>query len=333
MATEIVGQLLDDGHEVHGTVRSKTSSDSAKNLEALAKEIGNGKLVLHEADLLVDGSFDACVSGRDYVLHTASVFKLAVDDIKKDLIDPAIDGTFNVLKSVNRTASVKRTILTATYCTIWSFCDSEAWSCPKQQKPKNGEYFNEDDWATTLYPDGGLAYDGSQAYCRSKVEQDKAAREFADLNKLDLVTIHPSLVVGPPRGKRADGVSMAIMMGMAGGTLVHQVFPGCDLRDLAVAHIKAAIVPEAKGRYLVTNAHIPTDLEIWKCLKEAYPSMELGDEPKPTEPHWMRASSERTEKELLGRPLTPLCKTWADAVGAMIKGGHAVNTGVLKDEL
>lgn len=49
--------------------------------------------MLHEADLLVEGAYDECVAGRDYVLHTAAAFNLAPGDIEKELIEPAIRGT------------------------------------------------------------------------------------------------------------------------------------------------------------------------------------------------------------------------------------------------
>ena len=75
--------------------------------------------MLHEADLLVESAYDECVAGRDYVLHTAAAFNLAPGDIDKELIEPAIRGTHNVLRSVNRTESVKRTVLTSTMCSIW----------------------------------------------------------------------------------------------------------------------------------------------------------------------------------------------------------------------
>ena len=119
VAQEIVAQLLEAGFEVHGTVRSLAKTETVQPLRDTAKVIGKGKLVLHEADLLVEGAYDECVAGRDFVMHTAAAFNLAPDDIEKDLIEPAIRGTHNVLRSVNRTASVKRTVLTATMCSIW----------------------------------------------------------------------------------------------------------------------------------------------------------------------------------------------------------------------
>lgn len=123
---------------------------------------------------------------------------------------------------------------------------------------------------------------------------------------------------------------MYVMKAFAAGSLMHQVFPHSDIRDVARTHIKAATAPEASGRYIVASGpHIPTDHELWTCLKQAYPAMELGSEPEVAEPHWFRTSSKRAE-ELLGHALTPLCKSWADAVGTIIHKGYAVNAGMKK---
>ena len=81
VAQEIVAQLLEGGFEVHGTVRSLHDT-AVQPLHDTAKAIGKGKLVLHEADLLIDGSYDECVAGRDFVMHTAAVFNLAPTNIE-----------------------------------------------------------------------------------------------------------------------------------------------------------------------------------------------------------------------------------------------------------
>ena len=54
--------------------------------------------------------------GADYVFHTASPFIRDVTDPKKQLIEPAVGGTKNVLFSVAKnTDSIKRVILTSSF--------------------------------------------------------------------------------------------------------------------------------------------------------------------------------------------------------------------------
>lgn len=58
------------------------------------------------------------MKGCELVFHTASPFINMVKDPQKDLVDPALIGTKNVLGSVNRTASVRRVVLTSSCAAI-----------------------------------------------------------------------------------------------------------------------------------------------------------------------------------------------------------------------
>ena len=73
MATELIHQLLAKGYYVRGTVRSTAAKDKVAHLISLGEALP-GKLTLHEADLLQEGSFDEVVKGATYVFHTASPF-------------------------------------------------------------------------------------------------------------------------------------------------------------------------------------------------------------------------------------------------------------------
>ena len=56
------------------------------------------------------------LQGADYVFHTASPFIRNVTDPKKELIEPAVEGTKNVLASVAKhTDSIKRVVLTSSF--------------------------------------------------------------------------------------------------------------------------------------------------------------------------------------------------------------------------
>jgi uncharacterized protein YbjT (DUF2867 family) len=73
VATEVIKQLLEKGYNVRGTVRNVAAHDKVAHLHKLGDALP-GKLTLHEADLLREGSFDEVIKGADIVFHTASPF-------------------------------------------------------------------------------------------------------------------------------------------------------------------------------------------------------------------------------------------------------------------
>ena len=68
-----------------------------------------GTLTLHEAELLVDGSFDEVVKGSRIVFHTASPFFIKAEkDAQKELIEPALVGTqVQIIQSRNPSVLMK----------------------------------------------------------------------------------------------------------------------------------------------------------------------------------------------------------------------------------
>src|SRR4051794_34705079 len=98
IASRIVEELLGRGYHVRGTVR-----DPAKGNQALQSLPGaDSRLELVKAELLDAHAFDAVVAGAEYVLHTASPYVLDAKDPQKDLVDPALHGTRNVLSACAR---------------------------------------------------------------------------------------------------------------------------------------------------------------------------------------------------------------------------------------
>uniref|UniRef100_A0A7N2LCR8 3-beta hydroxysteroid dehydrogenase/isomerase domain-containing protein n=1 Tax=Quercus lobata TaxID=97700 RepID=A0A7N2LCR8_QUELO len=75
-------------------------------------------LKLFKANLLEEGSFDSVVDECVGVFHTASPVFLAASDPQAELIDPAVKGTLNVLKSCSKFSSIKRVIVTSSIAAI-----------------------------------------------------------------------------------------------------------------------------------------------------------------------------------------------------------------------
>eukprot|EP00891_Asterochloris_glomerata_P004943 jgi/Astpho2/4943/Aster-06679 len=259
IATELVSQLLAKGYEVRGTVRDPNNQAKVAHLVQLGQALP-GKLTLHAADLLKEGSFDKVVDGAHFVFHTASPFQTDVKDPQKDLVDPALLGTKNVLNAaVKSKATVKRVVLTSSFAAV-----------AKQEKgPSNGKLYTEEDWNNESKPDkaGGYRY--------SKTVAEQAAWEIAKKEDLDLCVINPTFVLGPVISERTDATSIKNVKDLLEGTK-DTIMPWvCDVRDIARGHIRAAEIPEAKGRHLVTQgATVPTK-RLVDALSKAFPDFKF----------------------------------------------------------
>jgi len=238
----IVKALLERGFTVHAPVRNPSDATKRKYLEALAAE-SPGRIEYSEADLLKEGSYAAAMAGCRIVFHTASPFKIDVADPQRELIDPALLGTRNVLEEVNRTPSVLRVVLTSSCAAIYGDNADLA-------KTPNG-VFTEEVWNTS----SSLEH---QPYSYSKTLAEREAWKIAEAqSRWDLVVINPSLVIGPGINPYATSESFNIVKQLGDGSTKSGVpFMGMgavDVRDLAQAHLAAAFRPAAKGRHIVSG--------------------------------------------------------------------------------
>ena len=59
------------------------------------------------------------MAGCEVVFHTASPFTTKITDAKRDLVDPALTGTRNVLNQATQTPSVRRVVVTSSCAAIY----------------------------------------------------------------------------------------------------------------------------------------------------------------------------------------------------------------------
>ncbi len=255
----LVKKLVEEGHTVHAAVRNPENKKKTQHLDTMA-ENAKGSIKYFKSDLLEEGSYKEAMQGCEIVFHTASPFSTDVKNPQKDLIEPAEQGTANVLNSAKETSSVKRVVLTSSCAAIYT----DAIDC--QEAPNR--MLTEDLWNTTA----SLDY---QPYSYSKTLAEKKAWEIANSqDRWDLVTINPSLVMGPPLNPKATtSESFNILKQIGDGTFkmgAPKMGIGLvDVREVADAHYKAAFVEEAQGRY-ITSAHNTNMLEMAKTLLPKY---------------------------------------------------------------
>jgi len=253
----IVKTALDAGHTVRGTVRDPENAEKTAHLRGLEHQ---DRLTLHQADLLEPGAFDTTVAGADVVIHSASPFaRDNITDPDSQLIRPAVDGTRNVLSAVNASNTVSRVVLTSSVAAIMGDARDA------------GEYpdrvVDETRWNHSSSTD-------HEPYSYSKTLAEQAAWSMAEQqNRWRLVTINPAFIIGPSLSRRMDGASVSIMTQLADGTFKQgapEIFLGfVDVRDVALAHIRAAERSEATGRF-ITAERVASFPQIAQVLRERY---------------------------------------------------------------
>jgi len=332
VASWLVKKLLEEGITVHAAVRNPENEAKVGHLTNAATN-AKGTLKFFKADLLTQGAYKDAMEGCELVFHTASPFITDVKDAQKELIEPALNGTKNVLETAKEVASVKRVVLTSSVAAMYSDA-IDTLNAPKGM-------LTEDVWNTTA----SLEY---QPYSFSKTLAEKKAWEIAESqNQWDLVVINPSFVLGPPmNAKQTTSETLNALKMLGNGTMkmgAPKIGVGIvDVRDVADAHFKAGYTPNASGRY-ITAAHNSDFLEMGTVLLPKY-----GDKfplPKKAIPKWLimlvgplvnklfsrkylknnvniawKADNSKIKKDL-GMSFRPLKETMEDSFQIMIDEG------------
>ena len=254
----IVKELLDEGFTVHAAIRDVPNKDKRAHLDRIAQE-SKGVIKYFESDLLETNSYEDSIIDCELVIHTASPFFLDSKDPQKELIDPALEGTRNVLNSVNQTNSVKRIIITSSVAAIYG--DSI------ESKKVAGGIFNETMWNET-----SSATMGEYAYSKTIAEKE-AWKMCHGQDRWDMVAINPSFVIGPALNPVKDFESKKFMLQIGNGDMkygVPDIMTGMvDVRDVANAHIRAGFDEKASGRYII-SADSLTFLKMASYLLDRY---------------------------------------------------------------
>ena len=100
-----------------GTFETLSKKEKLIYLDELA-ENSKGRIEYFETDLLIDGSYQNAMEGCELVFHIASPFIMDSKDPLKEVIDPALNGTKNVLNSVNVIKSVKKVVVKSSVADI-----------------------------------------------------------------------------------------------------------------------------------------------------------------------------------------------------------------------
>ncbi|MFS8006425.1 putative cinnamoyl-CoA reductase [Helianthus anomalus] len=243
----VVKLLLSKGYVVHGTVRDPC--DETKNGHLKKLENAEERLHLFKADLLDFESLCAAFAGCSGVLHVASpVPSGIVTNPQVELLDPAILGTQNVLNASLK-AKVEKIVVVSSASAVMV---SQEW-------PSDME-LDESCWTDIEY-----AKSIQHWYGVSKTTAEMEALNFAKRHDVKVVTICPSIVIGPMLQSTINVTSLLLLSYMKEegrtreDTMDNLRRPYADVRDLSEAILLLYENPESDGRYICSAYSIRTD--------------------------------------------------------------------------
>lgn len=303
----VVKLLLARGYTVHGTVRNLKDEKETKHLEAL--EGADSRLRLFQIDLLDYDSLAAAINGCAGVFHLASPCSVdRVHDPQKELLDPAIKGTLNVLTAAKE-LGVKRVVVTSSI--------SSMWPCPNWPADK---IRTEDCWTDIEYCKQNELW-----YPISKTLAEKAAWEFSKEKGLDVVVVNPGTVMGPNIPPNLNASMVMLLRLLQGCTETYQDFfiGSVHFKDVALAHILVYENTSATGRHMCVEALSHYGDFVAK-VAELYPEYNIPSLPRDTQPGLLRAKNGGTKLMDLGLEFIPMEQIIKDAVESL-KLGHGKN--------
>ncbi|RDY14530.1 Cinnamoyl-CoA reductase 2, partial [Mucuna pruriens] len=277
VASWLVKLLLSKGYIVHGTVR-QPGSEKYEHLMKL--EGASENLTLFKADLLSYESVLSAILGCSAVFHVASpVPSTVVSNPEVEVIEPAVKGTANVLEACLE-AKVERVV----------FVSSVGAICMNPNLP-NDKLIDESYWSDKDY-----CRTTQNWYCFAKTEAEEQALDFAKRTGLDVVSICPSLVLGPVLQSTTVNASSLVLLKILKGcdSLENKIRWIVDVRDLVDAILLAYEKLEAEGRYICCSHTLKT-WDLVEKLKSIFPNYKYPENFIEVDDH-TRFSSEKLQR-------------------------------------
>ncbi|XP_059636469.1 cinnamoyl-CoA reductase 1-like [Cornus florida] len=295
VASWVVKFLLSNGYMVHGTVRDPCDEKKNGHLKKLKNATEN--LQLFKTDLLDYEGLCAAIAGCTGVLHVACPVP-AVRDVpnpEAELLEPAITGTRNVLNACLN-AKVKKVVVVSS---VGAVMVNPNW--PKDQA------MDENCWT-----DGEHCKTLKLWYCLGKTLAESEALEYARRNELNLVTVCPSICIGPMLQSTVNASSLFLLHYLKDGkeSVEDEDRIVVDVRDVADAILLAYEKPEAEGRY-ICSSHTVRSRALVEMLKGMYPNYNY---PKSFTEVKQDAKISSEKLQNLGWKFRPLEETIVDAV-------------------
>jgi cinnamoyl-CoA reductase len=172
------------------------------------------------------------------------------------MIEPAVNGTRNVINAAADVGSVRRVVFTSSIGAVYM-----------DPRLASNEEVDETCWSDLEH-----CKNTNNWYCYAKTVAEQAAWELAKQRRFDLVVVNPSLVLGPLLQQSINASTWHVLKYLDGSvqTYANAAQAYVHVRDVADAHARVYEAPAARGRYLCAGRTLHRG-EVCRTLAKMFP--------------------------------------------------------------
>lgn len=250
IGSHITKLFLEEGANVKA---STTTIDNKSKYQHLLSFKNSKHLTIFPLDVRDKNGLKTFVEGCDILVHAGTPFQLDVKDPESELINPAVEGTRNLLEAIHKAEHLKKVIIIASVA---------AWNTSFPFVPEIHP-------ADHIFSETDTPYmkEDDHPYGISKYLADQEVRSFIqnhpDLT-FEITSLSPTWVVGNPLSPRQDSTSIGMQLLIKNAMAVNPfmeaiiaqdiLFSMVDVRDVAEAVFLCTLKNGIHGRnYLIAN--------------------------------------------------------------------------------
>ncbi|PYH80260.1 NAD dependent epimerase/dehydratase [Aspergillus uvarum CBS 121591] len=280
VASHILSILIERGYAITATVRSQKKADDI--LQTHPEWKGKVDFIVvadFTSEQPFDDLFQRVKTPLNYVIHTASPLRFQVDDIQKEMIEPAEKGTTEILKAASRYggSSLKRFVLLGSAVSVLNSFEDLS----KEEKP-----YTEKDWNPVTAEQAIERNDPVLGYNVSKTRAEAAAWGFVtkESPQFDLVVINPDVITGPmlhpiSGPQSVNETNQFAIKSFIDGThlqiegVTFPFYHSVDVRDVAQSHVDALTNPAAAGQRILLISGLLSPQLVVNIIRKNFPAL------------------------------------------------------------
>ncbi|XP_020275409.1 tetraketide alpha-pyrone reductase 1-like isoform X3 [Asparagus officinalis] len=288
-----------------GHCRRENQGDYKKIGHLWELEGAKERLHLVRAELMDEGSFDDAIIGCEGVFHAAFPVLYPKSDPKAEVLDPAVEGTLNVLRSCKKSPLLKKVVLTSSTSAV-----ARSSSDPKQPLDENS-------WSNAQECEKLKAW-----YPLGKLLAEQAAWRFAKENGINLVSVIPSFIIGPSLCNLHVTASdiLSLLKGDNEKFARRGRMGYVHIDDVASCHILVYENDNTEGRYLCTSTVLEVP-ELASILAKRYPWLPIPTS-FPSYVQGPRFEYDTSKVQKLGIKFKGIEEMFDDAIQSLKEQGH-----------